>query len=137
MRPMSTALYEIVPAGGKGWLADRRYARASAAPTRTDEAAWLKLRYKLPGQAQSLLIEQPIAAAQLSGAGPATGDFAFAAAVGAFGQRLRGDTALGAYSYADIRTLADSGGDYWRQEFVKLVALADSRKLASADEASQ
>ncbi len=128
-----TALYEIVPAGGKGWLADRRYAQASpVAASRTDEAAWLKLRYKLPGETRSRLIEQPIAAGQLAAAGPATGDFAFAAAVGAFGQRLRGDDALGNFNFSDIRTLAGSGGDHMRQEFVKLVALAETRKVAAA-----
>jgi len=130
-----TALYEIVPAGGKGWLADRRYAQASpVAASRTDEAAWLKLRYKLPGEARSRLIEQPVAASQFAAAGPATGDFAFVAAVGAFGQRLRGDTALGNFSLADIRTLAGLPKDDTRREFVKLVALAEGRKMASLQE---
>ena len=129
-----TALYEIVPAGGKGWLADRRYASARPAATdRTDEAAWLKLRYKLPGEATSRLVEQPIAASQIASAGPATGDFAFAAAVGAFGQRLRGDPALGNFSLADIRTLAGSGGDDTRKEFLKLVSLAQGRKVAALE----
>ena len=129
-----TALYEIVPAGGKGWLSDRRYDSARpVAASRTDEAAWLKLRYKLPGEATSRLIEQPIAAGQIAAAGSATGDFAFAAAVGAFGQRLRGDTALGNFSLADIRTLAGSGNDDTRREFLKLVSLAEGRKLASRE----
>ena len=129
-----TALYEIVPAGGKGWLSDRRYALARpVAASRTDEAAWLKLRYKLPGQQTSRLIEQPIAASQIAAAGPATGDFAFAAAVGAFGQRLRGDPALGQFSLADIRTLAGSSSDDTRREFLNLVSLAQGRKLAARE----
>ena len=128
-----TALYEIVPTGGKGWLADRRYARPASSVSRTDEAAWLKLRFKLPGEAVSRLIQQPIAAAQLATAGPATGDFAFAAAVGAFGQRLRGDTALGDFSLADIRTLAGSHKDDTRGQFLKLVTLAEGRKLAARE----
>ena len=47
-----TALYEIVPAGSRGWLPDRRY-RRQPPPRRTatgnGELAFLRLRYKLPG----------------------------------------------------------------------------------------
>jgi Ca-activated chloride channel family protein len=56
-------------------------------------------------------------------AGAPTG--AFAIAVAAFGQKLRGDAHLGRYGYSDIRSLAGSSGSYWRQEFVKLTELAD------------
>ena len=64
-------------------------------------------------------------AALLASARAPAGDMAFAAAVAAFGQKLRGDTHLGRYAYADIRRLAGGGGGYWRQEFAKLTELAD------------
>ena len=51
---------------------------------------------------------------------------AFATAVAAFGQRLRGDTHLGRYGFADIRTLAGNPQGYWRQQFVELTRLADN-----------
>ena len=60
-----------------------------------------------------------------------TGDFAFATAVAAFGQRLRGDTMLNGFSHAQIVSLAGRQNDYWRQEFVRLVGLAGS--LAGGD----
>ena len=55
-----------------------------------------------------------------------TGDFAFATAVAAFGQRLRGDALLQGYSHAQIAALAGRQSDFWRQEFVRLVGLAGS-----------
>ena len=51
-------------------------------------------------------------------------DFAFAAAVAAFGQKLRGDPLLGGYRYSQIASLAGTPADYWRQEFVRLVGVA-------------
>ncbi|MEI9850430.1 MAG: von Willebrand factor type A domain-containing protein [Sphingomonas sp.] len=56
-----TALYEIVPAGGAGWLPERRYdANRPAASGKGGELAYVKLRYKLPGQADSKLIAQAV-----------------------------------------------------------------------------
>lgn len=52
------------------------------------------------------------------------GDMAFAVAVAAFGQKLRGDTRLSAFGYDDIARLAGEQRSYWRQEFVELVELA-------------
>ena len=55
-----TALYEIVPANGAGWLPDRRYAGQRAAgapvPVGANELAFVKLRYKLPDGGASRLI---------------------------------------------------------------------------------
>jgi Ca-activated chloride channel family protein len=56
-----------------------------------------------------------------------SGDMAFVTAVAAFGQKLRGDTYLGGYSFADARALAGSQQGYWRQEFVQLTRLADGQ----------
>ncbi|WP_157216594.1 vWA domain-containing protein [Flavisphingomonas formosensis] len=126
-----TAIYEIVPAGGKGWSTERHFAAnrtADAAPHGSGELAWLKLRYKLPDGDRSALIEQPIGADLIRTAAAPHGDMAFAAAVAAFGQRLRGDTYLGDFSFADMRRLAGPQQDYWRQEFLKLTELAESRR---------
>lgn len=119
-----TALYEIVPAGAKGWLADRRYGARPAPAGRAGEMAHLRLRYKLPDGTKSRLIEVPLAASRIAAARAPTGDTAFAAAVSAFGQKLKGDDRIGRMAWADIRRLAGAGGDYWRQEFAKLVDLA-------------
>ena len=66
-----TALYEIVPAGSQGWLPDRRYPanrRAEGEGVGNDEAAFLRLRYKLPGEERSRLIEQPVRASLIRSA---------------------------------------------------------------------
>ena len=55
---------------------------------------------------------------------PPQGDMAFATAVAAFGQKLRGNTYLGRYGFTDIRGLAGDARGYSREEFVKLVQLA-------------
>ncbi len=127
-----TALYEIVPAGsGAGLIDPLRYGSSdteAAAPV--DELGFLKLRYKLPNEDRSKLIEMPVtrdlAVDDLTAADTST---RFATAVAAFGQKLRGS------SYVDmdwpaIRALAseargdDDGG--YRSEFVQLVDLAQS-----------
>ncbi len=126
-----TALYEIVPAGSRGWMPDRRYPanRRDAAGAANGELAWLRLRYKLPGRDQSLLIERPVAASMVRGASAPRGDTAFIAAVAGFGQKLRGDPYLNGFGFADARRLASAGGtggDYWRREFLRLTELAES-----------
>jgi Ca-activated chloride channel family protein len=125
-----TALYEIVPAGGRGWLPQRRYDdnRRPAAGGRGGELAHLRLRYKLPGQDESRLIEQPLGARLMATARAPSGDTAFAVAVAAYGQLLRGDTNLGRFTFADARRLAERApmGDWWRREFVRLAQAAEA-----------
>lgn len=122
-----TAIYEIVPAGAKGWIEPRRYGDgAPAAAGKGAELAFVKLRYKLPDGTTSKLIERAIPATMLATARAPGGDMAFATAVAAFGQKLRGDPLLGDLTYARIAALADGQRDYYRQEFAKLVALAGS-----------
>ncbi|MCW3835808.1 von Willebrand factor type A domain-containing protein [Sphingomonas canadensis] len=130
-----TAIYEIVPTGAQGWSGPRRYAgnQPAAAPAQSGsgEMAFVKLRYKLPGEKQSRLIERPVPRALIAGAAAPQGDMAFAVAVAGFAQKLRGDTLLGSWSYADIRRLAGSPADYWRREFVELVGIAESGRFAA------
>jgi Ca-activated chloride channel family protein len=129
-----TALYEVVPTGAKGWLPERRYdGNRLPAPTASGrELAFVKLRYKLPGEAASRLIEKPVPASLLREARAPGGDMAFATAVAAFGQKLRGDKYLGHYSYAAIRGLAGNPQGYWRNEFLKLAQLAAVQEVRSA-----
>ena len=127
-----TALYEIVPAGGRTAVDPLRYGGAAAGPATPDTAefAFLKLRYKLPGQAASILMQQPLAASRLASAGSGTpsADLRFAAAVAAFGQILRGGRHTGAFDYDDVLALArDARGDDplgYRAGFLTLVDLA-------------
>jgi Ca-activated chloride channel family protein len=125
-----TAIYEVVPVGGKGWIAPRRYedAPAEAATGRIAEAATVKLRYKLPDGDTSRLIERVVSADALARAGAPQGDFAFAAAVAAYGQVLRGDEMMMGFNYDDITRLAGSQDNFWRQEFLQLTQLAASMK---------
>jgi Ca-activated chloride channel family protein len=130
-----TALYEIVPAGARGWLSDRRYEAnrpAVASAPAGKELAFLKLRYKLPNEEASRLIEQPIPASAIASARAPAADMAFAAAVAAYGQKLKGDERIGAFGWDSIRGLAGSGGDYWRQEFLKLIDLAAAHQRPAA-----
>jgi Ca-activated chloride channel family protein len=125
-----TALYEVVPAGSAGWLPDRRYEANRAAPLGKggNELCFVKLRYKAPEGGPSREIARPVPASLASGATAPKGDMAFAVAVAAFGQKLRGDKYLGAFSYGDIRALAGSADGYWRQEFVKLTELVPAQR---------
>jgi Ca-activated chloride channel family protein len=141
-----TALYEIVPAGAKGWMPERRYpadrtgSGAGDGAGRSGELAWLKLRYKLPGETASRLIERPLAASLIRSAAAPSGDTAFAAAVAAFGQKLRGDPWLGTFGFADARRLAQAAGpqrNYWRGEFLRLTELAERRSAGGAAQGSR
>jgi Ca-activated chloride channel family protein len=125
-----TAIYEVVPVGGKGWIAPRRYEDkpAAAATARLAEAANVKLRFKLPDGDTSALIEQAVPSAALKTAALPQGDFAFAAAVAAFGQVLRGDEMMMGFGFDDIGKLAGTQENFWRQEFLRLNALAGSMK---------
>lgn len=125
-----TALYEIVPVGGKGWLEPLRYQQAQKADGKSSELAWLRIRYKAPGSEQSKLLERPIAASDVPALKDASEDLRFATAVAAFAQQLKGGQYTGSFSLADSATLARGakGEDRFglRGEFVQLVELAQS-----------
>jgi Ca-activated chloride channel family protein len=122
-----TAIYEIIPVGQPGWIAPRKYGVMTEAPARaatTGELATVRLRYKLPDGQSSRLIKAPVSARSLSQARAPEGDMAFAVAVAAFGQKLRGDSRIGNFSYDAVARLAGPQANYWRQEFVELARLA-------------
>jgi len=128
-----TALYEIVPAGEKGWLEPLRYGdAASGVSGKSGEIAMLRVRYQLPEGGNSRLIEHPI----VNSAAPASEDLRFAAAVAAFSQQLKDGRYTGDFSLKDTEALARGarGDDRFglRAEFVQLVELAQSLRTSSA-----
>ncbi len=125
-----TAIYEIVLAGGKGWLPDRHFAGNTPASVTTggDDAIFLKLRYKLPDGKESRLIEKTVSAAALRQAAAPAGDLAFAESVAAYGQILRHDTYMSGFSLADVRDLAGHPDGYLRNEFVELTRMAEGAR---------
>jgi Ca-activated chloride channel family protein len=131
-----TALYEIVPVGGPSASDPLRYQKVdeTVVPGTGDELAYIKIRYKLPGQAASRLMERPITRADtvvsVADAPEAT---RWALAVAAFGQELRGDPWIeSGYDWQSIRALAEGarGADPFglRAEFVRLVRDAEDAK---------
>jgi len=135
-----TALYEVTPAASDARLVDNlRY--QSPAPAAGDTAVsdtggeygFLRIRYKLPEEDTSRLIETPISTAEevsRSGGGTVAREARFAASVAAFGQLLRGGRYTGDFGYDDVIALANAnkGADEfgYRAEFVNLVRLAES-----------
>lgn len=129
-----TALYEVSLTGSNGQrLSPRRYQQDPPAIERDDasfsnELAHLRIRYKLPNESVSKLIQSPVMDSGINAHG---GDsFNFAAAVAAFGQKLRGGTYLEDFGYDDITQLASQsrGKDPhgYRGEFMQLVKLAET-----------
>ena len=133
-----TAIYEITPKGSDAARIDPlRYGEQAAAARGGSELAFLRLRYKLPGQSDSQLIERPIAAQPEA---QASERLRYAAAVAAFADALRGGKYLDGYGYAQIAQLASGarGGDAdgYRAGFVQLVKLADGLATHGHDGAS-
>ncbi len=134
-----TAIYEITPAGSPQRLVEDLRYRASDAPVParpSDEYAFLKLRYKLPRETTSRLIDFVISSdLERPSLEDLSHDRRFAVAVAAFGQKLRGNPELDDFSYDRILQLATSarGADPqgYRAEFLTLVRLAQA--LGGAD----
>jgi Ca-activated chloride channel homolog len=121
-----TALYEVTPVGSAAQLSDPlRYQTADAA-TPSDELGFLKLRYKLPGEDKSALIEVPIRANEA----PASTEMQFAAAITGFGQLLVDSPYMGDWGYDQAIDLANAarGEDPYgyRAQAVRLMRLAKS-----------
>jgi len=128
-----TALYEITPVGSKSKrVDDLRYQKPPVAEEKDfghGEYAFIKIRYKLPGENASRLISTPVdGRSEAKALSDAPQDARFAAAVAAFAQLLRGDTSLGTFTYDDVIALARAarGDDMfgYRAEFINMVELA-------------
>ena len=100
-----TALYEIIPQGKTGWLADSRYQKAPAADGSKNEYAYVKVRYKLPGQSASKLIEQPVPARSIPLA-QADADTRLALAAASYAQQLRGGEYNGKLDWNAVEKMA-------------------------------
>jgi len=127
-----TAIYEVTPKGSPATLNDPlRYDTAPAPAAGKDELAFVKIRYKAPDGDTSKLIETPVTAANaVTDFASAGADQRFSVAVAAFGQKLRGDHALDAFSYeriADIANRARGEDPFgYRAEFLQMVRVAES-----------
>ena len=124
-----TAIYEIIPQGKQGWLNDSRYQKAPAASGSKNEYAFVKVRYKLPGQSTSKLIEQAVPAVSIPLA-QADEDTRLALAAASYAQALRGDEYNGKLDWDAIEQMAKQakGKDPFglQEEFVELVKIAKS-----------
>lgn len=128
-----TALYEITPVGGPSQIPERRYDQnrvGVGGGDPTGEVGFVQVRYKLPGERDSRLIQRVVSNAggdRVSAQPPESTRWALA--VAAFGQRLRGDPWMaGDYGWNQILEQAQGarGEDPYgeRAEFVQLVRAA-------------
>ena len=124
-----TALYEIIPQGKTGWLDSSRYQKAPAADGSKNEYAYVKVRYKLPGQSASKLIEQPVPARSIPLA-QADADTRLALAAASYAQQLRGGEYNGKLDWNAVEKMAadtrapDPYG--FIAEFKELIGIAKS-----------
>lgn len=134
-----TAIYEITPVGSENKLVDPlRYGESTQSKTdnsqimeQQSEYGFLKLRYKLPNEDNSKLIQTPIQIADSTDSIDSTStETRFATSVAAFGQLLRGGKYLESFGYDDVIELAQNakGKDIYgyRAEFINLVRLAQT-----------
>ncbi|WP_082783656.1 VWA domain-containing protein [Snodgrassella sp. CFCC 13594] len=124
-----TALYEIIPAGQKGWLDDSRYQATPLASGKASEYAYVKLRYKLPGQSTSKLLSHAVPAISQP-LNRADGDTRFAVAVAAYGQQLRGGQYNGDMGWPAIIALAQNAQQ--PDEYGLRAQLVDLAKIAQS-----
>jgi Ca-activated chloride channel family protein len=127
-----TALYEITPVGSKAQMSDPlRYHVPAHAASDAGELAFLKIRYKLPGQTVSKLIDRPITNADVTTDFNAVSpDMRFAASVVGAAQLMRHDPYIKDFDYDRARSIATvaRGDDRfgYRSEFIRLLDLAKS-----------
>ncbi|MBY2991254.1 DUF3520 domain-containing protein [Rhizobium leguminosarum] len=132
-----TAIYEITPKGSPAVMNDDlRYGAADKVPAEASdsahhgELAFVKMRYKRPGEDKSALITTPVNDGNaVATVDAAPQDVRFSVAVAAFGQKLSHVAAVDTYSYQAIADLAAAsrGTDAfgYRSDFLGLVRLAD------------
>ncbi|MBY3025017.1 VWA domain-containing protein [Rhizobium leguminosarum] len=132
-----TAIYEITPKGSPAVMNDDlRYGAADQVPAEASdsahhgELAFVKMRYKRPGEDKSALITTPVNDGNaVATVDAAPQDVRFSVAVAAFGQKLSHVAAVDTYSYQAIADLAAAsrGTDTfgYRSDFLGLVRLAD------------
>lgn len=137
-----TALYEIIPAGSDENIPSvdpLKYQKVSvtSANGREKELLTIKIRYKVPGDESSILMEQPVADKPKI-ISEASENIRFAAAVAEFGMLLRGSEYKGNSDYDKLILLANSArnddDEGYRAEFVRLVKSVKSMKRSGQPE---
>lgn len=128
-----TAIYEITPKGEKGLLEPSRYQASSAASDKQiSEYAFVRLRYKLPKEDKSTLVETPVLVKAKESNAAVQSEVKFGVAVAGFAQLLRGGQFMEDFSYDDVIKLAqeNKGADEYgyRNEFIQLVRKAKIAK---------
>lgn len=125
-----TALYEVVLVGSEGRRVDElRYAEKEAQKQKlADEAALVKLRYKMPDQDKSRLISHVIERSQFKHGNRVAADSEFAASVAGFAQLLRGGRYLNGWDWQQAIELAQNSKgadkDGYRGEMIQLMKMA-------------
>lgn len=126
-----TVLYELTLVGSQAEYIDPlRYGKSSVQNRgHQAELAHLRLRYKLPGETRSKLLQQVVQRKDIEKNLAASSDrFRFAASVAAFGQLMRGGKYTAGYQLDDVIQLAreSRGKDPhgYRNEFLSLAGLA-------------
>jgi Ca-activated chloride channel family protein len=124
-----TALYEIIPASSEQDVKKADDLKYQTQTVRTDAASGnemmtVKLRYKLPKEDISKLIEKPVTDEDIS-LSKTSDNYRFSAAAAGFGMLLRDSEFKGTLTYEDVLDLAKNakGKDEYgyRAEFVSLV----------------
>ncbi|HLP22240.1 MAG TPA: YfbK domain-containing protein, partial [Chitinophagales bacterium] len=127
-----TALYEIITDESDPSLKEisktdkLKYQRTETSATAAggDEMATLKIRYKLPKENKSQLMEYTVKN-QVKALDKTSDDFRFASAVASFGMLLRDSKFKGNYTFDKVRELAVSAkgkdAEGYRAEFIRLV----------------
>lgn len=122
-----TALYEVSRTGRNALLPDRRYDEDGPAYDPRAELAYIKLRYKLPGEDESVERARAVTRADRR---RVDDDARFASAVAAFAEKLARQDRANGLTYEGIAAMAEDarGEDPYgdRADFAKLVRLADA-----------
>ncbi|MGJ3233247.1 MAG: vWA domain-containing protein [Oceanicaulis sp.] len=126
-----TVIYEIAAPDSEGRLLDDlRYQPGAAAGEASGEFAFLRMRYKRPGEDESRLIETPVTEADTIAFSEAPDDVRFSVAAAAYAQLLRGAAYLDGFTFEDAAEIARTsrGEDPfgYRGEFLQLLALAET-----------
>jgi Ca-activated chloride channel family protein len=122
-----TALYEIIPVGVNSNFikpeTDLKY-QEPVAIKKSDDLLTVHVRYKNPGNEESILLSQPLLA-QGNSIEKASTDLKFAAAIATFGMYLRNSEYLQDFNYSDLISLARAGKgedtEGYRAEFIQLI----------------
>lgn len=125
-----TALYEIVPAESDFRFNDplRYQSPSQVERSSSQELAFVKLRYKLPDEDESILMSRAVAPQR--GENGMDEAMRFSVAVAGFGELLRGSPYIDSWTIADARALAQSalGEDAfgYRHELLQLMQNAEA-----------